>query len=120
MLVFVSLINKKSINTHIVEVLHIVGTSVKHLFGLYLCILLGYLLLLQLCCGILALGSHVAGDVCKLLLQVLDFFLGLSGYHAVATLVCILHLLQDKKLLLDFVIDEAYLSLLAVRNKLKG
>ena len=93
MLVFVSLINKKCINAHIVEVLHIVGTSVKHLLGLYLGILLGYLLLLQLGCGILALGSHVAGDVCKLLLQVLDFFLGLSGYHAVATLVCILHLL---------------------------
>ena len=40
MLVFVSLINEKGINAHIVKVFHVVGLTVKHLLCLYGCVLL--------------------------------------------------------------------------------
>ena len=117
MFVLMCLIDKQRINTHIVEVLHIIGSAVKHFggfnFGILQCD--GTLLLL---CGGTLLRRLICQD-CKLCLQLVDLLFCLSGNEAVAIGVGTLHLLQNHHLLVDFILNIGHLTLLAVGYKFK-
>lgn len=117
-LVFVSLVHKDSVYTHIVEVLDIVNITVKHLQSPHLRVLSRRRLPLLVALPLLLL--YRLRKLRKPLLLPLEFLLRLAHHHAAALAVRIAHRVENPHLLLYNILYVGHLALLAVRYLLEN